>query len=82
MRPGAPSSGTPMIGGLLVPSARSWDPPYRPWSDSTRPIPASRVQESLQRGWVRAVVTCAYAYAWRATTGMSSVGDSARAQAA
>jgi hypothetical protein len=34
----------------------------------------------LQPGVVLAVRTCAYAYAWSATAGMSSFGDIRRAQ--
>ncbi len=29
-----------MIGGAEIPSLASLDPPYWPWSDSTRPIAA------------------------------------------
>jgi hypothetical protein len=43
-----PSSGTPRIRIVPVPSARSSVPPNRPWLDSTRPIAASNVQRRPQ----------------------------------
>ena len=48
--PGDPSSGRPMTAGRETPSVPSTAPPYRPWSDSTRPTAASSVHEILQAG--------------------------------
>ena len=48
--PGRPSSAIPMILGWEMPSAPRRAPPYRPWLDSTLPIPAIRVQSSPQAG--------------------------------
>ena len=45
-----PFSAIPMIAGRETPSVLSTEPPYRPWSDSTRPIPASSVQGIWQDG--------------------------------
>ena len=65
-----------MIAGRGRPSVPSTEPPYRPWSDSTRPMPASSVQGIWQAGWVRAIVRAAVLYARSAADGTSKLPSS------
>ncbi len=68
--PGAPFSGNPTISGEETPFEPTTAPPKRPWSDSTRPIPASNSQSRLQDGSRRASVAAASRYALSAAAGM------------
>ena len=54
-----PLRGTPRMAGRATPSLASTAPPYRPWSDSTRPIAASSVHGRSHPGSVRARVAAA-----------------------
>ncbi len=45
-----PFRGGPWMEGSEYPSDPSTEPAYLPWSDSTRPIPASRVHRIPQAG--------------------------------
>ena len=51
----SPLSSGPRISGRETPSDPSWEPPKRPWFDSTRPMAASSVQEIWQLGSVFAI---------------------------
>ena len=70
-RPGEPSSATPTIDSRATPSASRSARPSRPWSDSTRPTPASVAHDRPQSGvaarWARSAAP--YAVSARAGTG-------------
>ena len=54
-----PFSATPTMAGRGTPSLPSTEPPYRPWSDSTRPMPASRVHGRWQPGMLVSIEAAA-----------------------
>lgn len=47
----SPSSATPKMGGVTVPSGPTSDPPCRPWSLSTAPMAARVAQDRPHSGF-------------------------------